>query len=370
MEAFVQRFRAKASKARQAQSRLKALARLEPVVTIAEARTVTFRFPNPDTLPPPLVALEGVAVGYVPGTPVLKRLTLRLDQEDRIALLGSNGNGKSTFAKLLAGRLTPSEGQMRRSSKLKVGYFAQHQVDELNPEGTPLSHMAELMRGEGESRVRARLGAFGFGVDTATVKVANLSGGEKARLLFACMSFAAPHLMILDEPTNHLDVDAREALVHAINAYEGAVILISHDRHLLGACADRLWLVGNGTVAPFDGDLDDYRRLVLTGSAEPVAAKADAAVARVDRKEARREAADARAAKAPLVKAAKAAEQAVERLSAERARIETALADPALYTGTPDRLAELTKARADVERRLAAAEDAWLDAQSALEAAD
>jgi ATP-binding cassette subfamily F protein 3 len=366
MEEFVARFRAKASKARQAQSRLKALARLEPIVAVSEARAITFRFPNPDALPPPLVTMEGVGVGYEPERPVLRRLNLRLDMEDRIALLGSNGNGKSTFAKLLAGRLQPMAGAMRKSQRLRVGYFAQHQVDELDAGGTPLSHMAALMKGETETRVRARLGAFGFGADTATVKVASLSGGEKARLLFACMSFAAPHLMILDEPTNHLDVDAREALVHAINAYEGAVILISHDRHLLAACADRLWLVAEGTVTQFDGDLDDYKRLVL-GAGAP-AEKVESAPARVDRRDARREAADARAAKAPLMKAARGAEQEIERLTAERKRIEQQLADPALYSGPPEKLADLTRKRADLERRIAAAEEAWLEAQAALEA--
>jgi ATP-binding cassette subfamily F protein 3 len=366
MEEFVARFRAKASKARQAQSRLKALARLEPIVAVSEARAITFRFPNPDALPPPLVTMEGVSVGYEPGRPVLRRLNLRLDMEDRIALLGSNGNGKSTFAKLLAGRLQPADGALRKSQRLRVGYFAQHQVDELDPGGTPLSHMAALMKGETETRVRARLGAFGFGADTANVKVSSLSGGEKARLLFACMSFAAPHLMILDEPTNHLDVDAREALVHAINAYEGAVILISHDRHLLEACADRLWLVADGTVAQFDGDLEDYKRLVLGSGGQ--ADKAESAIARVDRRDARREAADARAAKAPFMKAARSAEQEIERLTAERKRIEQQLADPALYSGPPEKLANLTRTRADLERRIAAAEETWLEAQAALEA--
>ena len=369
MEEFVARFRAKASKARQAQSRLKALARLEPIAAVSEARTVVFRFPNPEELPPPLVMMEGVSVGYAPDAPVLRRLDLRLDMEDRIALLGSNGNGKSTFAKLLAGRLQPLSGNLRKSQRLKVGYFAQHQVDELDPEGTPLSHMAALMKGEHESKVRARLGAFGFGEDTALVKVANLSGGEKARLLFACMSHAAPHLMILDEPTNHLDVDSREALVHAINAYEGAVILISHDRHLLAASADRLWLVANGTVSSFDGDLEDYRRLVVGGGPEAEAKKAEGAQRGADRRDARREAADARAAKAPLVKKVKAAEQEIDRLTAERAKIETALADPALYTGPPAKLADLTRARADLERRIAAAEETWLEAQAALDEA-
>ncbi len=375
MEDFVARFRAKASKARQAQSRIKALARLQPIVGVTEARTITFRFPNPDELPPPLITMEGVSIGYAADKPVLKRLNLRLDMEDRIALLGSNGNGKSTFAKLLAGRLEPLAGTVRKSQRLKVGYFAQHQADELEPDGTPLSHMAALMKGEHESKVRARLGAFGFGADTATVKVSSLSGGEKARLLFACMSFSAPHLMILDEPTNHLDIDAREALVHAINAYEGAVILISHDRHLLAASADRLWVVADGGVAPFDGDLDDYRRLILGGTASSGAkgdavGKADAAAAKADRRDARREAADARAAKAPLMKLAKAAEQEIEKLSTERKRIELQLADPALYTGPPEKLATLTRNRADLDRRISTAEEKWLEVQSAIEAAD
>ncbi|MBZ0252660.1 MAG: ATP-binding cassette domain-containing protein, partial [Candidatus Methylomirabilis sp.] len=263
IQAFVDRFRAKASKARQAQSRLKALARMEPIAAVVEDRTTPFRFPSPEGLPPPLAALDRVSVGYEPGRPVLRDLTLRVDMDDRIALLGQNGNGKSTFAKLLAGRLAPMAGRFEMSPKARIGFFAQHQLDELVPADSAYRHLAARMGGAAEHQVRARLGAFGFGVEKADVPAESLSGGEKSRLLFALMSLDAPHLMILDEPTNHLDVDSREALVRAINEYEGAVLLVSHDRHLLEACVDRLWIVEGGAVRPFEGDLEDYRRALL-----------------------------------------------------------------------------------------------------------
>src|SRR5262245_32895311 len=263
MQAFIDRFRYKASKARQAQSRIKMLARMEPIVSVAEEQTIEFEFPNPDQLAPPILALDHVDAGYEPGRPVLRNLNLRLDMDDRVALLGANGNGKSTLAKLLAGRLKPMAGTLRRSGKLRIGYFDQHQTDELDVNATPLQIMERLAPMANEEKRRAHLGRFGFQQDKALTKVSALSGGEKARLLFALMSRESPHVLLLDEPTNHLDVDSRQALVQAINAFEGAVVLISHDPHLIELCVDRLWLVANGTVKPFDGDLDDYRKLLV-----------------------------------------------------------------------------------------------------------
>jgi ATP-binding cassette subfamily F protein 3 len=288
---------------------------------------------------------------------VLKRLTLRIDADDRIALLGPNGNGKSTFAKLLAGRLAAGTGLFRKSGKLKVGYFGQHQLDELDAAGTPLSHLSDLMPGVLPAKVRARLGAFGFGANLADNTVGSLSGGEKARLVFALISHGDPNLLILDEPTNHLDVDAREALIHALNEFSGAVLLVSHDRHLIEACVERLWLVADGTVANYEGDLEDYRRQVLSGTR----------VRETDKpaKESR-QATGPRNGRGPLAKAAKAAEQALEKLTERRRRLEVEMSDPRLY-GSPGRLAQLGRDRATLESEMAAAELAWLEAQEALE---
>jgi ATP-binding cassette, subfamily F, member 3 len=275
MQAFVDRFRYKASKARQAQSRLKALQKLQPVAEMVEARVAPFIFPNPEkAIAPPLVSWNKVAVGYDEGKPILTNITLRLDSDDRIALLGSNGNGKSTFAKLLCGKLKAQAGDMHHPGKLKFGYFAQHQLDEVSPEMTPYDYMARLMPDATMAQRRARMGACGFGAHLADSKCATLSGGEKARLLFMLATFHGPHVLILDEPTNHLDVDSREALIMAINDFEGAVILIAHDRHIIETCADRLWLVSGGTVKAFDGDMDDYTRFVL-GHAPPKPSRAE-----------------------------------------------------------------------------------------------
>ncbi|HMT14679.1 MAG TPA: ABC-F family ATP-binding cassette domain-containing protein, partial [Aestuariivirga sp.] len=248
MQAYVDRFRYKASKARQAQSRLKALARLEPIADVVADRVAPFDFPSPEKpLAPPLVGWDKASVGYTPGKTVLRGISLRLDPDDRIALLGANGNGKSTFAKLLCGKLKPMGGEMAHPARLTVGYFAQHQLDELKPDWTAYDYMAKLLPDAPVAQRRARLGALGFGAELADTPSERLSGGEKARLLFLLASFHAPHILVLDEPTNHLDVDSREALIMAINDYEGAVILISHDRHIIETCADRLWLVNDGT---------------------------------------------------------------------------------------------------------------------------
>ncbi|TXH34950.1 MAG: ABC-F family ATP-binding cassette domain-containing protein [Rhodospirillaceae bacterium] len=364
MQAFVDRFRYKASKARQAQSRLKALAKLPPITVAVEERGIEFDFPTPAELPPPLITLDQVDVGYEPGKPILKRLDLRLDPDDRIALLGSNGNGKSTFVKLLAGRLAAMNGEMRRSSKLRVGYFAQHQAEELDLQATPLQTMARLAPNLTPQQCRAHLGRFDFGVEKVETRIAHLSGGEKARLLLALMSHSAPNILLLDEPTNHLDIDSRRALVQAINDFAGAVVLISHDPTLIELTIDRLWLVKDGTCRPFAGDLDDYRKLLEGGdqsaAREPMPAESN-------RKEQRRQAAGDRSERAQLKKAAEQSGIAVEKYSQALKLIEDKLADPDFYSEPAERVADWQKKHADVQRRLAEAEEAWLEAQMALE---
>ena len=366
LQAFIDRFRAKASKARQAQSRIKALARLEPVARIAEDPSVRFDFPEPGALAPPLLALENVSVGYAPGVPVLRGINLRLDPDDRIALLGANGNGKSTLAKLISGRLAPQSGHEVRHSRLRCGFFAQHQIEDLDAERTPLQHMAELMPNSGESAVRARLGRFGFGQDKALVPVGDLSGGEKARLNFALITHAAPPLLVFDEPTNHLDIAAREALVEAINDFAGAVVLITHDWDLLELTADRLWLVADGTVRNFEGDLEDYRRHLLEArsAAKPARSKGDV----VERRGERRAAAERRKELAPLRRQVHDAQKLVESLTTEHRTVERRLADPTTYAGEAD-IPVLVQRQAELARRLAAAEAAWLAAEEALERA-
>jgi ATP-binding cassette subfamily F protein 3 len=373
IETFIARFKAKASKAAQAQSRVKALARMKPIVAQVEERVVPFNFPKAEKpLASPLLRLEDVAVGYEPDKPVLSRLNLRIDNDDRIALLGQNGNGKSTFAKLLVGKLDPMAGRVIKAHRLEVGYFAQHQLDELVPSKTPYDYITELMPDATEAQRRTRLGGYGFGIEKADTRCSNLSGGEKARLLFMLTAFHGPHLLILDEPTNHLDVDSREALMQALNEFEGAVILISHDRHLVEASADRLWIVRDGTVTPFDGDMDDYRQLLLAErSARNRERAKDGAGSepRVGRAEQRRAAAERRAELAPLKKAMQQAEKEVEKITAEIARIDAALADTDLYARDPDKAQRLSIDRGLAAKRLADAEEAWLAAIEAYEAA-
>ncbi|HIJ61547.1 MAG TPA: ABC-F family ATP-binding cassette domain-containing protein [Rhodospirillaceae bacterium] len=366
LQSFIDRFRAKATKAAQAQSRIKMLERLGPPVAVIEERPVSFDFPDPDDLAPPLLTIDGGQAGYQPGRPVLKNLAFRIDLDDRIALLGANGNGKSTLAKILSGRLALQAGSLWISPKLRIGYFSQNQLEELNPAGTPFDHMSALMPGAPPAKVRAQLGRFGFGQDRANITVTTLSGGEKARLLFALMSRDAPHLMILDEPTNHLDIESREALVAALNAYGGAVILISHDPHMIELTADRLWLVADGGVSSFDGDLEAYRRLLLDRARD---SRRDQKAAAQSRKDGRRSAAERRSQLAPLRKTAEAAEKKAHSLTDRCARLRAELAEPSLYQGPPDKVTALQKALADAERDLAAAEEAWFAAHEALDAA-
>jgi ATP-binding cassette, subfamily F, member 3 len=363
IQSFIDRFRYKASKARQAQARIKALERLPQIESVIEDTPTRFNFPEPQRIAPPILALERVDIGYGTTT-VLRNLSLTIDMDDRIALLGANGNGKSTLAKLLANRLPPLSGEVRRGAKLKVGYFAQHQTDELVIDENPIDHMARALPNAPPSKLRSQLARFGLDADRAETPVANLSGGEKARLLLALATRDAPQLLILDEPTNHLDIDARDALVKALADFQGAVLLITHDPHLVELVADRLWLVADGTVKPFEGDLDDYRNL-LVERARP-AAKPGA----VTRKDDRRERAEARAALAPIRKKARDAEMRIANLTAERARIEGRLADPAIYA--PGRTGEITAANsrlAAIAKESAAAEETWLTAEEELEAA-
>ena len=365
LQAFVDRFKAKASKARQAQSRVKKLAKLAPLAPLAEDEVRPIAIPPPaKPLSPPIIALDRVSVGYEPGKPVLRRLTLRIDTDDRIALLGPNGNGKSTIAKLLAGRLAPFDGTITRPERLQVAYFAQHQLDELIPTQSVYDHVRRLMPDMPESKVRARAGAIGFPGERADTPVETLSGGEKARLLLGLATFAGPHLIILDEPTNHLDIDSRAALVEAINDYPGAAILVSHDPHLIEACADRLWLVGDGTVVPYEGDLDDYRRLVLGRQARGEAPREE----RVSRTDQRRAAAEKREELKPLKRRIDTAEQTVARLSAEIATIDAELATD-LFARDPAKATELSKSRAKAADALARAEEDWLSASAEYESA-
>jgi ATP-binding cassette subfamily F protein 3 len=370
MESFVARFRAKATKARQAQSRMKALAKMEVLAPLVEDRTVRFDFPKPVELAPPLVTLEGVDVGY-DGKPILRNLNLRIDGDDRIALLGANGNGKSTLVKLLAGRLQTMAGQLVKSGKLKVGYFAQHQADEFDLTLTALAQAKKTMPGVLEEKVRAHLGRFGFSQERSNTKVGSLSGGEKARLLFALMTRDAPNILLLDEPTNHLDIESREALIQALNDYEGAVILVTHDPHLIELVSDRLWLVGDHKVTPYDGDLDDYRKLLLDRrrTAKRDSKEERKAMSAAQREAARRSAADMRASLAPLRKTIAATEQDMAKIAAEIARLDAKLADPDLYTGPAAKVTEIQTARGAAATRLAAAEQKWLEATTELEAA-
>jgi len=368
LQSFVDRFRAKATKARQAQSRLKLLAKMEPVAAAVNDEVLPIVIPEPEKLlSPPIIALDGVSVGYEPGKPVLRNLSLRIDDDDRIALLGANGNGKSTLVKMLSQRLAPMGGKITRADKLKIAYFAQHQLDELRPQESVYEHVRRLMPDAQESKVRARAGQVGFSGQRADTKVESLSGGEKARLMLGLATFGGPNLVILDEPTNHLDIDSRAALIEAINDYKGAVILVSHDRYLLEACVERLWLVANGGVAPFDGDLDEYQRLVLSDRRSN--GKADKANGSGNKADTRKASAQKRAELAALKKRISEAEMAQQKLGAEIAKLDAALADPDLFVSDPAKGAALSKARAEAAEKLAAAELDWLEASGALEEA-
>ena len=367
LQAFVDRFRASATKARQAQSRVKMLAKMEDVGAIIDTDVLPFRFPSPaKPLSPPIVQMERASAGYG-DTTVLSQMSLSISNDDRIGLLGSNGNGKSTFAKLVAGRLDPLAGVVKRAIKLDVGFFAQHQIDDLDERGTPYSHVAELMPGEGESKIRGACARIGFPNVKADTRITQLSGGEKARLLMGLATFSGPSLVILDEPTNHLDIDSRAALIDAINDYEGAVILVSHDRRLLEACADRLWLVADGTVKNFDGDMADYQKFVLDSANGPPASKPretppETPAPRMETPKPRRDAGMVR-------RQIQAAEDRMRKFEDLLRRVDAALADPAAYARDSGKAGQLAAQRADVERALTNAEEEWLALTEEVEAA-
>jgi ATP-binding cassette subfamily F protein 3 len=361
MQSFVDRFRAKASKATQAQSRMKMIAKLPVVAAVLAEQTAPFRLPSPHRpLAPPLIRLEGASVGYG-GPPVLRNLNLRLDLDDRIGLLGVNGAGKSTFAKLIAGALSVEHGSMHRDRRLKAGWFHQHQIEALDPTDTPLDIVRRALPEASEAQRRSRLAQFGLGASKAETTVADLSGGERARLLLNLVAMDAPHLLILDEPTNHLDIDSRRALLDALNDYEGAVILITHDRSLMELVADRLWLAADGTIKPFDGDMADYARFVLDRAR--VAARGPAQTATVAPPR------GAPAALAPLKRKLEAAEATLARETKAAARLDDALADPALFGRDPTYAAELGRRRTRAQEAVDKAEAAWLAAAEAYELA-
>lgn len=378
LQSFVDRFRAKASKARQAQSRVKMLEKMKPIASVMEKYTVTFSFPAPEPLSSPIISMEECAAGYSDTQHILKHLNLRIDMEDRIALLGSNGNGKSTFAKLIAGRLQTQLGQFQKSSKLKIGFFGQHQLDEMDPEESAYRHLARKMDKAGESQVRGKLGQFGFSRDKSEVAVRKLSGGEKARLTFCLLSIEKPHLLILDEPTNHLDVDSREALIQGLNEYEGAVLLISHDPHLVSLVADRLWLVNDGGVTPYEGDMDDYKKFVMeqarasasgkkTVSANDQLSSKEPSAPKLSGKEARKARAAARASLSPKRKETNKLEKLVQTLGKDKANLERTLAQPDTYDKGPDYQAKLAEQIGQIKSKLEEAELNWMTALEELE---
>ncbi|WP_226688557.1 ABC-F family ATP-binding cassette domain-containing protein [Ruegeria arenilitoris] len=359
LQSFVDRFRYKASKAVQAQSRLKMIERIQLVSTPQEAALRAFSFPEPEELSPPIIQIEGGVTGYGE-TEVLRRLNLRIDQDDRIALLGKNGQGKSTLSKLLSDRLPLMAGKMTRSNKLRIGYFAQHQVDELHVDETPLDHLRRMRPDEAPGKWRSRLAGFGLNADQAETLVGRLSGGQKARLSLLIATIEAPHMLILDEPTNHLDIESREALVEALTEYSGAVVLVSHDMHLLSLVADRLWLVSDGTVKPFDGDLEAYRAMLLARD-KPVKEKLKAAKPKRPSRD------TMQALRADLRKC----EDRIEKLTDMHEKLSAKLADPALYED--DRINDLetwNRKFAEVVEAMKKAETLWVAAAERLEQAE
>jgi len=360
LQSYIDRFRYKASKAKQAQSRIKALERMGTVAAVIEDHVQPITFPEPEKQPAsPIVAIQGGVVGYEPGKPILKGLNLRIDNDDRIALLGSNGNGKSTFAKFISGRLPAQAGDLRIAPGLKIGFFAQHQLDDLVPNETPVEHVRKLMPQAAEAQVRSRVAQMGLATEKMSTAAKDLSGGEKARLLMGLAAFHAPNLLILDEPTNHLDIDSRRALIEALNDYDGAVILISHDRHLIEATVDRLWLVNNGTVTSFEGDMEEYRDIVIA-SGKKKDEKVDAANDQASKADQRKANAEKRAQLAPLKKKINEIESLTAKLEKQIQALDTELADPTLYEKAPAKAAEKVKQRGEAAAKLSAAEEQWL----------
>ena len=362
MQAFVDRFRYKQTKARQAQSRLKMLERLKPIEIMIDETVAPIRLPQASPVSPPLLSLERIVAGYHPDNPVLSNVSLRIDPDERMALLGKNGNGKSTFAKLLAGRLGPFAGNLVRAPRLLCGYFAQHQLDELEGSLTPVEVLGRLRPRLPQSELRGKLGGFGLSGDKALTKIGDLSGGERARLMLALAAIDSPNLLILDEPTNHLDIDAREQLLAALNEFNGAVVLVSHDRRLLEATIDRLLIVADGTVRNFDGDLEDYRKTVLASDTQ-----ADESAQTESRRNQRRESAARRRELKPLKDMALAAEQKIADLTKNIADIDATLSQPGIFARDPAKAAELARTRTNHVRALTEAETRWVDATQAYE---
>jgi len=370
LQKFVDRFKAKATKAAQAQARVKMIAKLKPPAAMFDEHSAPFTFPQPKKEPAtPMITFDDVSVGYDDRV-ILRKITNRIDPDDRIALIGVNGNGKSTFAKLLAGELKPMDGQMRKGKGLDIAYFAQHQMDKLKPEWTPFEHVVELMPYDSEAKRRSRVAQMGLSTSRMDTLVKNLSGGERARLLLGLITFGGPGMLILDEPTNHLDIDSRDALIAALNDYEGAVLVISHDRHLIDATVDKLWIAQNGTIEEFDADLDAYQRMLTGSTSKEDRKKANAAPPQDDRKQARQDAAAKRAEIAPLRKKIKDAETKIGRLRTELARVDAVLADPKTYDGAPERVVLLGKDKARYESDIAKVEEHWLEMSTELEEAE
>lgn len=370
IQSYIDRFRYKASKARQAQSRIKALERMGTVSAVVEDHVQPITFPAPEKQPAsPIVAISKGGVGYEPGKPILKNISLRIDNDDRIALLGSNGNGKSTFAKLISGRLGLDGGEMKLAPSLSIGFFAQHQLDDLIPNESPVDHVRRLMPDAPEAKVRARVAQMGLATEKMATAAKDLSGGEKARLLMGLAAFHAPNLLILDEPTNHLDIDSRRALIEALNDYDGAVILISHDRHLIEATVDRLWLVNEGTVKSFEGDLEEYRDLIVASGRkkdDKLQASSDEPASKADQRKAN---AEKRASLAPLKKKINEIESLTGKLEKLIQALDKELADPALYEKAPAKAAAKAKERGEAAAKLSAAEEEWLMLSSEYEEA-
>ncbi|MGW9230694.1 ABC-F family ATP-binding cassette domain-containing protein [Pseudorhizobium sp. NPDC055634] len=370
LQSFIDRFKAKASKAKQAQSRVKALERMGTVAAVIEDHVQPISFPEPEKQPAsPIIAISGGAVGYEADKPILKGINLRIDNDDRIALLGANGNGKSTFAKLIAGRLSLQAGEMKLAPNLKVGFFAQHQLDDLMPNETPVDHVRRLMPQAGEAQVRARVAQMGLATEKMATAAKDLSGGEKARLLMGLSAFHAPNLLILDEPTNHLDIDSRRALIEALNDYDGAVILISHDRYLIEATVDRLWLVNEGTVKPFEGDMEEYRDLIIAAGRKKDDKPQGASDEPANRAEQRKANAERRASLAPLKKKINEIESVTAKLEKLIQQLDAELADPVLYEKAPAKAAEKARQRGEAAAKLANAEEQWLELSAEYEEA-
>lgn len=367
LEAFVTRFKAKASKAKQAQSRVKRLEKMQPVATIIDDPIPPIDLPSPDRpLSPPIIRFDDVKLGYEEDITVLKNLNQRIDPDDRIGLLGKNGEGKSTFAKAVMGHLAPQEGYIKRHKKMVIGYFAQHQIDALNPQSSAYDHVRELMPEATEAQRRARLARFGLGHEKAETEAGKLSGGEKARLLFSLISFHAPHLLVLDEPANHLDMDSRSELIAALNAYDGAVLIISHDRNLLENVVDRLWIVSDGTVSKFEGSLEDYRQLQIEKNRP---AKKKTAKPENDKVQARKSAADNRKRLAPLKKQCETLEAQIDERRRKIDITEAKLADGSLFVDDPHKANVILQIRSDLEKEVLDLEEEWLGALEAYEAA-